>query len=52
MIKIKIVILAIAIGLVSGQNFQQIQSFPAQNTHFVQREVQPEIHSHQSQVFR
>lgn len=45
----KFVILGVAIGLVSGQNFQQIQTFPGQTTHFVQREIQPEIHI-QSQV--
>ncbi|XP_037032031.1 uncharacterized protein LOC119071271 [Bradysia coprophila] len=44
MIKIKIVILGIAIGLVSGQTFQQVQNFPAQTIHSPQREVQPEIH--------
>lgn len=43
MIKIKIVILGIAIGLVSGQTFQQVQTFPAQTAHFVQREVQREV---------
>lgn len=42
---LKLVIFSIAISLASAQNFKQIQSFPAQNTQFVQREVQPEIHS-------
>lgn len=42
---LKLVIIGIAISLVSAQNFKQIQTFPAQNTHFSQREVQPEVHS-------
>lgn len=42
---LKLIIFGIAISLVSAQNFKQIQTFPAQNTHFAQREVQPEAHS-------
>lgn len=42
---IQILVLAIAISLASGQTFQQIQSFPAQNTQQVVKhpEVQPEV---------
>lgn len=43
---LKLVIFGIAISLVGAQNFKQIQTFPAQTTHFSpQREVQLEVDS-------
>lgn len=42
---LKLALLGIAISLVGAQNFKQVQTFPAQTTHFSHREVQPEIHS-------
>lgn len=37
---LKFVIFGVAIGLVSAQNFKQVQTFPAQTIHFSQPEVQ------------